>query len=220
MPTMPPPSPTGQPDRFHAWFRSGPGRALLDSERALVAEALDAKPGRPWLWLGPCTAIDRPTGRGLALSETHQGWTGSVTCALPLPLPSEAFCTVVLQHPSARPAQVERLLDESARILEPGGRLWLFALNPLAPYRWRWRGFGLRAPEPWTWRRRLRLAGLRPDPVSRGIGPCWRIEACGEARDGAGLRAAYVIRAEKRSLPLTPVRGRRAIRLAHGATPG
>jgi SAM-dependent methyltransferase len=220
MPTMPAPSPTGQPDRLHAWFRSGPGRGLLDSERALVAEALDAKPGRPWLWLGPCTDSQRPAGRGLALSETAHGWAGPVTCALPLPLPSEAFCTVVLQHPAAAVAQLERLLEEAARILEPGGRLWLFALNPLAPYRWHWRGLGVRAPEPLTWRRRLRLAGLRPEPVSRGIGPCWRVEPSSEPQDGPGLRAAYLVRAEKRSLPLTPVRGRRAIRLAHGATPG
>ncbi|CAN5685440.1 hypothetical protein BH23PSE2_BH23PSE2_04800 [soil metagenome] len=222
MSTMPAPVICGQPDSVLAWFRSEAGRALLDSEQPLVAEALGEQPARPWLWLAPDAqpvAVRAPgQGRGLALAATAQGWTGKIRCALPLPLPSEAFCTVVLQHPAA--GDIEGLLGEVARILQPGGRLWLFALNPVAPYRWRWRGLGLRAPEPLTWRRRLRGAGLHPDPVSRGVGPGWRLQPSTEPQHGPGLRASYLIRAEKRSLPLTPVRARRALRLAPGATAG
>lgn len=220
---MPALSPSGQPDSVLAWFRSEAGRAVLDSECGLVREALDERAGQPWLWLAP-DLPDLPDppcrGRGLALAATACGWTGAIACSLPLPLPNEAFGTVVLQHVAGSAAQAGDLLQEAARILVPGGRAWLFVLNPLAPYRWRWRGLGVRAPEPVTWRRRLRAVGLHPDPVSRGIGPGWRVAVSTGTQDGPGLRAAYVIRAEKRSLPLTPVRSRGALRLAQGMPAG
>ena len=98
----------------------------------------------------------------------------------------------------------------------PGGRLWLLALNPLAPYRLRWRGQGPRAAEPVTWRRRLRAAGLVPDPVSQGVGPTWAIAINPNLQDGAGLRAAFLLRAEKRRIPLTPMRLPRKLKLQTG----
>ncbi|HRN62809.1 MAG TPA: hypothetical protein PLF73_10155, partial [Luteimonas sp.] len=110
------------------------------------------------------------------------------------------------------------LLDEAARLLVNGGRLWLFVLNPLAPYRWRWRGTGVSASEPLAWRRRLRAAGLVPDAVSQGLGPKWDVRVSPAPQQGAGLRAAYLLRAEKRALPLTPVHQRRALRLTHGTS--
>ena len=145
-------------------------------------------------------------------------WQGRIACGLPLPLPSEAFATVVLQHVT-RPegACGAALLDEAARLLVNGGRLWLFVLNPLAPYRWRWRGCGIGASEPLAWRRRLRQAGLVPDAVSQGIGPNWTMQVSPVPQQGPGLRAAYLLRAEKRAIPLTPVRSRRVMPLAHGA---
>ena len=132
-------------------------------------------------------------------------------------MPSESFGTVVLQH-VARPAgeRGPALLEEAARLLVPGGRLWLFLLNPLAPYRWRWRGNGISASEPLVWRKRLRAVGLSPEPVSQGIGPTWDIAHDPCLQDGAGLRAAFLIRAEKRRLPMTPVRGRPAMHLQAG----
>ena len=109
------------------------------------------------------------------------------------------------------------LLDECARLLFAGGALWLLALNPLAPYRLRWRGQGLLVSEPVTWRKRLRAVGLSPEPVSQGIGPTWDIAHDPCLQDGAGLRAAFLIRAEKKRLPITPVRGRPVMQLQAGA---
>ena len=97
------------------------------------------------------------------------------------------------------------------------GTLVLFALNPLAPYRWRWRGQGLRVSEPVTWRRRLRAVGLVPEPVSQGIGPTWEVAHDPCLQDGAGLRAAFLLRAQKRRLPMTPGRGQRVLRLQAGS---
>ncbi len=220
MATMPLRSPTGQPGTPHAWFATAPGRALLDSEDATVADAFDERPGQPWLWLGAVARTQVPEHRGLALAPDGEGWSGPVSCALPLPLPSDTFGTVVLQHVVAAGAGGDALLEETARILVPGGRLWLFALNPLAPYRWRWRGAGLDAAEPLTWRRRLRRVGLQPDAVSRGLGPKWRVDPAPRPQDGPGLRAAYLIRSEKRTLPLTPRRAPQPLRLPQGFAAG
>ena len=222
MATMPAELPARQtgPD-IHDWFRSEAGRAVLGNEEDAVLQALGDRPGLPWLWFGP---VPRPVpegaGRGLYLSpDADGGWTGPVSCGLPLPLPSEAFGAVILQH-VARPRgdRGAALLGEAARLLVNGGRLWLFALNPLAPYRWRWRGSGVGASEPLAWRRRLRQAGLAPEAVSQGLGPAWSLRSVPAPQPGAGLRAAYLLRAEKRALPLTPVRQRRALSMATGAT--
>ena len=80
----------------------------------------------------------------------------------------------------------------------------------------RWRGTGLRSHEPVTWRRRLRAVGLAPDPVSQGLGPTWRIASEAALQDGAGVRAAFLLRAEKRRSPLTPAHSRRALRWQPG----
>lgn len=189
------------------WFSLAEGRAVLDAEAPLLAEALRQRPAQPWLWLAPLPVDAAPdSGRGWQLQADGNGWRGAFRCAAGLPLASEAFGTIVLQHPSGRPADNQGLLQECARLLVPGGRLCLFALNPLAPYRLRWRGQGLHAAEPLSWRKRLRAAGLTPEPVSLGLGPRWQVDTGGDPGQGAGMRAAYLLCADKRRLPLTPVR--------------
>lgn len=220
MVTMHAPLPARQSAPAPDWFLSDAGRAVLASEDEMVAQALGDRPGQPWLWCGPVPREGGdPTGRGLYLAPDGAHWRGRIACGLPLPLPSESFGVVVLQH-VARPAGAggPALLEEAARLLVNGGRLWLFVLNPLAPYRWRWRGTGVSASEPLAWRRRLRAAGLVPDAVSQGLGPKWDVRVSPAPQQGAGLRAAYLLRAEKRALPLTPVHQRRALRLTHGTS--
>lgn len=215
MATMPPPSAHGQPERTEAWFEAAPGRALLESEAASVLAAIGERPGQPWLWLSPRPCGEPPAPRGLCLHPLGDGWQGGVRCALPLPLANESVATVVLQH-VARGRQAAGLLEECARVLVPGGCLWLFGLNALSPYRWRWGGSGLGASEPLPWRRRLLAAGLAPDPVSRGIGPRWQASRVAGGQPGPGLRAAWLLRAEKRVAPLTPSRSRAPLRIGGG----
>lgn len=209
MRTMPAIFPTGQPDAASDWFATPAGRAVLASEQALVSEALGAHPGLPWLWVSPGEQHHAVGGRGLHLARRGVHLHGPVRCACPLPLPSEAFGAIVLQHVVG--VRDEALLEEAARVLAPGGHLWLLVLNPLTPYRWRWRGHRIASAEPLTWRRRLREAGLAPDAVSRGVGPSWREVPAGDSQDGPGLRAAYALRGQKRHLPLTPVRRARVL---------
>jgi len=223
MPTMPPRSPAGQPDapldHRGGWFGSAAGQALLQSESGSIRAALGERPGQSWLWLAPAPqAIDSTDSarRGLQLQVTGDGWDGPVRCALPLPLANESVATVVLQHSVAVGRGGAELIEECARVLVPGGRLWLYVLNPLSPYRWRWKGTGLRAAEPMRWRRRLRESGLQPDGMSQGLGPRWGIEIAPDLQQGPGVRAAYLVRSEKRSIPLTPVRPRAALRIGDG----
>ena len=213
---MPPRSATGQPDPARDWFASPAGQALLDSELDSVRAALGERPGQPWLWLSPAPPDADVPGCGLRLGPEGEAWGGSVRCTLPWPLANESVAVVVLQHVGQRGSCAAALLQECARVLVPGGRLALFCLNPLSPYRWRWSGQRLPAAEPMPWRRRLRAAGLQPDAVSNGLGPRWQVDIAPELQHGPGLRAAWLLRAEKRSVPLTPVRQRAPLRIGGG----
>ena len=203
------------------WFASEAGQALLQSEFPLIRRALRDRPAPPWAWFAPCPVQADGCGHGACLVAGEGGWGGTLRCGLPLPFATGSLATVVLQHAPAIAFPLDALLDECARVLVDGGSLHLLVLNPLSPYRLRWRGSGLSAGEPLTWRRRLRRAGLAPDPVSQGIGPIWKTQAREETRSGPGLSAAYVLRAEKRVAPLTPIAGKaRRIRLQHGLSTG
>ncbi|MES2859002.1 MAG: methyltransferase domain-containing protein [Pseudomonadota bacterium] len=209
-----------EPAAAAAWFSSDAGHAVLCSEADAVRQALQERPGQACLWLAPARraqgaeALDGQVCR--LHTATGQGFDGSLRCGLPLALARESCGVVIVQHLADISAQPAALLEECARVLVPGGRLWLLSLNPLAPYRLRWRGAGPRAAEPVTWRRRLRAAGLVPEPVSQGLGPSWAMHPASGLQDGAGLRAAFLLRAEKRRMPLTPIRARPTVRWQPG----
>lgn len=196
------------------WFAGVAGRALLDSEAGLLQSLLRRSPAQPTLWFAP-DGRKRDAGMDgralLRLCWADEGFAGDLRCGLPLPLPNECCGLVIVQHVADAAADTRALLDECSRVLLPGGGLLLLALNPLTPYRMRWRGHGLRASEPVTWRRRLRAVGLSPDAVSQGVGPTWAVAADPAVQDGAGMRAAFLLRAEKRRQPLTPSRVRPAV---------
>lgn len=206
-------------DAAKQWFLLPAGQAVLDSEHTVVADALAAHPvvGLPWLWLAPTLTAEIPEGRGLRLMRSGDGWQGAIQCGMPLPLPSESLGAVVLQHVLGDDRDdAAALIEECARVLVPGGRLGLLALNPLSPYRLRWYGSGQSASDPSTWRRLLSEAGLTPEPVAQGVGPQWSPTASPSLQSGPGLRAAYLQRAEKRAFPMTPMRLRKPMALSDG----
>ena len=202
-------------DAAAAWFAGEAGQALLASEAGCVHAALRQFPHWRGLWLGPSdVALPEEAGLPAPLRLHPAGasaFTGALRCDLPLPLASESCGLVLMQHLTDLAEDPEALLEECSRVLIPGGWLWLLALNPLSPYRLRWRGQGLRVSEPVTWRRRLRGVGLVPDAVSQGLGPTWDIGHDPALQDGAGLRCAFLLRAEKRRSPMTPVRASTAV---------
>jgi SAM-dependent methyltransferase len=219
-PTMPFPSHRRQPAAADAWFAGRAGQAILASEAESLRVALQQRTGQAGLWLRPAAAEQACVLEEVALLRLQPhgtGFGGDLRCGLPLPLASESCGLAMVQHLADAAADPEGLLEECARVLLPGGWLWLLALNPLSPYRWRWRGQGLRVSEPVTWRRRLRAVGLVPEPVSQGLGPTWEVAHDPCLQDGAGLRAAFLLRAQKRRLPMTPGRGQRVLRLQAGS---
>jgi SAM-dependent methyltransferase len=218
---MPALSHPAQHNAVTQWFLRPAGQAVLDSEHTVVADSLTAHPvvGLPWLWLAPTLTAELPDGRGLRLSIADDGWRGPIRCRLPLPLASESLGAIVLQHVLGEDrSEVVALIEECARLLVPGGRLALLALNPLSPYRLRWRGTGQAACDPSTWRHLLSEAGLTPEHVAQGVGPQWSPTASPALQSGQGLRAAYLQRAEKRAFPMTPMRLRKPMALSDGVS--
>lgn len=209
---MPSLLPRRQPDPpAKDWFGSTHGQVVLACEWPLLAVAGLDRPGLPWLCIAPC-------GRPQALEDRHLVWLrmdgesvlgGDVACeAGSWPLASESVGTIVLQHAGDCGLDWDAALAEAGRVLVPGGRLWLFGLNPLSPYRRYWWRMGLSEAEPFTWRRRLRRHGFEPDAITDGIGPAWSPDRIPDVRIGAGARASYRLRAEKRTIPLTVSRAR------------
>ncbi|MBD9477949.1 methyltransferase domain-containing protein [Pseudoxanthomonas sp. PXM02] len=199
---------TRQPDAL-AWFGTGHGGPLLASEQARVSQALTSRTPQPWLWVSPGSdAPMQPTApatRGLRLqaSAGSRHLTGQVRCGLPLPLPTEAVGVIVLQH-VLDAGDPQPLLQECSRVLEPGGRLWLFVLNPWSPYRLRWRGVGLVPRALDQWRLQLAAAGLVASEHVLHYGPVWKGVADAPGHGPAPLRAARLLEAEKRVAGLIP----------------
>jgi SAM-dependent methyltransferase len=194
-----------QPDAL-TWFDTVRGRPLLAAEQAVIRAALLSRPAQqPWLWLAPLAPAGE-TGlppRSLLLHPWGDRYAGSLQCRLPLPLPNESIDNLILQH--ALDDDREGLLEEGVRVLAPGGRLWLFVLNPWSPYRARWRSSGLQARDVQDWRRRLRQLGLQPcgEEVSY-LGPLWRMTAGSQVRAPGRLRAVCLLEVEKRTASLIP----------------
>ena len=184
-----------------SWFDTEPARLLRELEREALEPLLASHPVNPWLWIAPTASwLDAVTlpGQGLRLYRTPRGYTGDVTCALPLPFPSESLNAIVLQHVTARDAEL--LIAECERVLMPGGRLWLSTLNPFSPFRRQWRQHGLLVRTPQRLRHTLERSGLACDDLA-WLGPMWGDRAPGRA-SVAALRAACLFSAEKRTLAL------------------
>lgn len=209
---MPVPASSRQPGFALDWFAGAAGQGLVAVESGAVKRLLAGCPALPWVWIG-APAVPAPTagGRGLLLRRDGDGLLGGVRCRLPLPLASETFGAVLLQHALDDDCDVAAILGECARIIVPGGLLWLAALNPWTPYRARWARTGLRARDPGTWQSHLRRAGFVTNSVRlQWLGPRWRV-GHGEAGVGARdrLRAGLALSVSKRAhgvIPGAPLR--------------
>ncbi|WP_434030967.1 hypothetical protein [[Pseudomonas] boreopolis] len=186
-----------------SWFETGAGRALLRLEQHWALEALRHRPSQPWLWLSAIPAGlpegSALQGRGLRLFRHGAGYAGELQCGLPMPIPSESLQAIVVQHAVA--GDIDAFVEECARVLAPGGRLWLFALNPLSPYRLRWRRHVPSPPRPEWWRRSIQRARLHCSMTPCYLGPAWNPGDGGEGHAGRGpWRAVCVFEAEKRAI--------------------
>lgn len=197
-----------------AWFGTSDGKRLLAAEQQRISPILAAKAAAPTLWLHPgSTAGVSVVAPGLSLRATGTGFDGPLRCGAALPLASDSFSAVVVQHVPENGARA--LLKECARVLEPGGRLWLFTLNPVSPYRLRWRRTGLAIRGPGRWRHYLQDAGLDGGAhAPQWLGPAWR----GGGRSPDMMRAVCLLQADKRGPDLI-LRPSRPPRWQAGAVP-
>ncbi|MCL1498128.1 hypothetical protein [Xanthomonas nasturtii] len=183
-----------------SWFDTGAGRGLLQLERRLALEALQSRPSQPWLWLTPTRELparESLQGRGLRLHRSAGRFTGDARCAMPFPLPTESLQAIVVQH--AVVGGAADFLAECERLLMPGGRLWLFTLNPMSPYRFRWARRGPVALRPDRWRLLAQRAGLQSVQAERYLGPIWRTDSSSIDPGRAPWRAVYLLEVEKRA---------------------
>lgn len=210
-----------QPDAVLDWFASTAGQGLLEAETGAVARVLAGCPALPWAWLGVAAATaPGPARRGLVLRRHGPALDGAIRCGLPLPLASETFGAVMLQHALDDDCDPAAWLDECARIIAPGGLLWLAALNPWTPYRARWARTGLLARDAGRWQGWLRQSGFAIDSLSlQWLGPHWRT---GHGETGVGatdrLRAGLALTVAKRAPSRIPVQGLRRLRWQAGRT--
>ena len=158
-----------------------------------------------------------PVQHGVWLNAWNDGYSGDANCAHPWPLPSESIGTLVLHHVTDVLVDREALFEDCFRVLVPGGQLFVLALNPLSPMRRTWWRNGIVSSEPSSLRIALRRKGFHCDTSTMGLGPVWSDTPDPTTGRGAGLRAAYLLHAEKRVIPLTPVRAKS---VTHQIVPG
>jgi hypothetical protein len=195
------------------WFRTPEGAALQAAETAWLKGQLQRVPAASWAWLSPAQAEDVWTGEPGC-------WRGGEQVMPPWPVPSASLGRVILQHVAEGHPAGSALLGEVVRVLENGGRVWLLALHARSPARRSWP----RAPAstPTAWRARLRDAGLLP--VGRAV-PLGGADAEGlrwplPLAFGLARYPAFVIEAEKRRLPVTPIPQRPAPAFGLGRAAG
>lgn len=151
------------------------------------------------------------------LTRLHPGGGqlhGDVACAnSALPFESDSMQTIVVQHAADVLSDATDLLDELCRVLEPGGQLFWFGLNPLSAWAaWsHWRAGSQPLYPRWLREIDVKLARHGVDAIdSRYLGGLWPpSQAVNEARRFSmldGARGAWLLAARKRRAVLTPLR--------------
>ncbi|MEO7916986.1 MAG: methyltransferase domain-containing protein [Dokdonella sp.] len=165
----------------------------------------------------------------LTVLHTHADeLQGDVICSCSaLPFERDSVQTIVVQHAADLMRDLRPLLGELCRILEPGGQLFWFGLNPLSGWA-AWSRWRTTSTQQTLYTRGLRqidqlLARHGVEATdSRYLGGLWpQSSAVNEARRITlidGLRGAWLLSARKRRAVLTPLRATSSVRKirAHG----
>lgn len=195
-------------------YASSPMRGLLADEAAALTPDLQRCAGSYALQISAAAGVMPPAlpmlrcwvrldiAAGRYIGDLH-GLSDE-----PLPFGADSFSLVLLRHAIEAAPSGRQLLQEAARVLEPGGVLALTGMHPLSGWLpwWLWRnrahGFSLKTPlglEPW-----LHQAELTVERVQR-IGRPWP-DPRNTAGSGGLLGGGYLVIARKRRSAMLPIR--------------
>ncbi|MBU6249113.1 MAG: methyltransferase domain-containing protein [Xanthomonadaceae bacterium] len=195
-------------------FASAPLRRLLADEvrgllpdlqrcrgdHGLLISAIDGDcpPGVPMLSCWTRLVLSGPRYGGDVVGRVEE----------PLPFVDDAFELVVLRHALETVTAPAAWLDESLRVLAPGGVCVVSGLHPVSLWMpwlaWHTRRHALRLHMPLQIGEWLRRRDMQVECVRR-LGPAWpRVE--GGPGLGEALGGAYVLIARKRRRAVTPLR--------------
>lgn len=160
------------------------------------------------------SALHAPSPLLTRLHPSGDRFEGDIACAITaLPFESDSVQTIIVQHAADVLPSLNGLLDELCRVLQPGGQLFWFGLNPLSAWaawtHWQARSQSLHP----RWLRQIdrMLARHGVDAIdSRYLGGLWtQSQGINEARRYSvldGWRGAWLLSARKRRAVLTPLR--------------
>lgn len=149
-------------ESFERWFQSSLGRAMLDSQRRVLDEAVAPLTGARQLQVGLSHRLPLATGSDFSQRIiTSPVWhaqmpDGVAICdADELPFPGESMDLVLLHHTADFSPDPHKVLRESARVLRGEGKIALIGFNPISVWGLR-RAISRHHEGPWGGRFLLR----------------------------------------------------------------
>jgi SAM-dependent methyltransferase len=125
------------PGSLQQWLQSKIGRAVTESENALVSQVVTNLPGDQLLGLGQAewkTGFQtKSAGAPIWISDLPTASTCSLNAEFNnLPLPNDSFDTIYLAHCLEFNAKPHAVLREALRVLKPEGNMIITGLNPFS----------------------------------------------------------------------------------------
>ncbi|WP_109125822.1 methyltransferase domain-containing protein [Dyella sp. C11] len=195
-------------------YSSAPLRNLLADETAVLAPGLQRCSGSRALMVSAAAGDTPPVlpllGNWTRLSVATQRYEGDLQARVDesLPFLDEVFDLVLLRHALEVSGSPQDMLEESARVLAPGGVLALTGLHPFSAWlpwmMWRTRGSAPTMHSPILLERWVRRSELDIERIER-VGRAW--PGSRVAMDHAHpFGGGYMLIARKRRRVATPIR--------------
>jgi len=208
------------------WLGTPLGKALIDSERAVLEPILARIFGYHFLQIGVSAESmldESPVGhRFMFVPEGGSERRHAIASSEALPLQTESVDAVLIHHALDYTPDSHRLLREASRVLMPGGKLLIAGFNPLSTWGMR-RLFRVGSALPWSarfisrsrvcdWLKLLEFSVDRiaycgymlPLTHPRVVSFAPSMEQFGR-HSAMPLGAAYIIVACKQVMPVTPI---------------
>ena len=124
------------------WFKTEPGKRLLERETALIRRQVRRFHGESLLWMGPVPRSATATARCMVktrfyLSQDpsaarHSELPSSIAALEALPISSNSVDGVIVHHALEYAQDARAAIREITRVIRPGGRLLICSFNPLS----------------------------------------------------------------------------------------